>query len=175
MTNAYQLDRESITLSAPTTITCKFIVDPELVLRWQRFGGRPHKGTPIGLMRESYPFDVLKRKAVQEARIFVRYMKQQGNRPQEGEHQMLLYGPFRNRMDMSKGASMENFEEGNHLIPQGMWRSKAHGTWAPDGKGPRLIDPEQEYKHGITFYIKGKFLATHGKESEENGTLIVGG
>ena len=100
-------------------------------------------------------------------------MKPQGNRPQEAESQMLLYGPFRNRMDMSRAATMENFEEGNPFHPNGMWRSAAHGTWKPDGKGPRLIDPEQEYKHGVAFYILGKFLATHGKEEEETGTLIV--
>ena len=168
---AYQLDRESITLSVPVRLTCKFIVDPELVLQWQRLGGQPHKGTPIGKIRD--PFDLLKRQALQEARIFVRYMKQQGNRPQEAESQMLLYGPFRNRMDMSKAATMENFEEGNPFHPNGMWRSAAHGVWKPDGRGPRLIDPEAEYKHGVAFYIKGKFLATHGKEEEETGTLIV--
>lgn len=176
---AYQLDRESITLSVPVTLTCRFKADPELVLKCQRWGGQPYNGTPIGKLGEAYPFDAFKRQAMDETKTFIHYMELQGNRPQEAPSEMLLYGPFRNPMDMSKAASMENFEEGNHLVPQGKWRSQAHGTWEPDGKGPRALDPERvlggDYEHGIAFFIKGKFLATHGKESDETGTLVVGG
>jgi len=177
---AYQLDKESITLSVPVTLTCRFKVDPELVLKCQRFGGQPHKGTPIGKIGESYPFDAFKRKAMEEAKTFIHHMEIQGNRPQEAPSEMHLYGPFRNQMDMSKAHQMENFEEGNHLVPQGKWRSKAHGAWEPDGQGPRALDPtrvldDPDYKHGIAYFIKGKFLASHGKESDETGTLVVGG
>ena len=75
---------------------------------------------------------------------------------------MRLYGPFRNPMDMSKASTLENYEEGNHLVPEGKWRSAAHGVWAPEGRGPRPIDRKKvlddpDYRHGIAYFIKGKY------------------
>lgn len=182
---AYQLDRESITLHHPVELRCKFKVEPELVLKVQGAGQRPHRGVPIGKMSELYPLVILKDRAMSEARQFVGYMRRQGFEPTEPESTMRLWGPFREKMDMSRGDKLENFEEGNHLIPQGMWRSQAHGAWEPDLKGeaagrPRWIDKNrvlnsQDYRHGCAYFIVGNFLAKHGKEEERTGTLIVGG
>ncbi len=179
---AYQLDRESMTLAAPVELNCKFKPDPELVLKCQAAGMRPLKGTPIGKISNLYPIDTFKRTAMEEAKTFVGYMKQQGYSPREAESEMEIWGPFRESVDMSKGASMENFEEGNDLIPEGKWRTKAHSLWAPpdSNRGPRVLNKEevlhsQDYKRGLAFIIRGKFLASRGHEDEETGTLLVGG
>lgn len=177
-TPSLHTDRESITLHEPTTLTCKFRVDPELILKLQDFGQRPHKGTSIGKMPVGYPFEELKKIAMDEAKTFVGYMKQQGNEPRTAISQMEIYGPYREKMDMSKAATLENFEAGNPFHPNGMWRSAAHGVWAPDGKGPRLLDRNKvldspDYRHGTVYFIRGLFLASHGKEEEETGVLIV--
>lgn len=180
-----QIHRESITVHIPVLLNCKFKADPELVLRCQGAGQQPLHGLPIGRMPDFYPFLALKRIAMEECQTFVGHMRNQGFEPREAESQMELWGPFREKMDMSRGAALENFEEGNHLIPQGKWRSQAHGAWAPEGTGraalgPQMLDKErvlhsQDYKHGIAFFIRGRFLASHGKEEEETGTLLVGG
>lgn len=176
---AYHLDRESIQLHEPVLLKCRFRADPELVLLCQSLGEQPHKGTPIGKMKNLYPFEALKRQAMDEAKMFVRHMRKQGFEPMQAESEMELWGPFAEKVDMSKGASLENFEAGNHLIPQGMYRTRAHGAWKPDGKGPRRLTKqmldEPRYGKGASFYIRGRFLASHGKEEEATGTLIVGG
>lgn len=175
---AVQIGRESIVLHEPVTLTCKFRVDPELVLKCQDAGQRPHRGTPLGKMRVGYPFEELKKIAMDETKQFIHYMKIQGNEPRTAESVMTIYGPYREKMDMSKGASMENFEAGNPFHPNGMWRSQAHGVWAPDGKGPRLLDRKKvldspDWELGTVYFVQGLFLASHGKEEEETGVLIV--
>lgn len=180
--DAYQLDRESITLSHPVELNCKFKPDPELVLKCQSAGMRPLRGAAIGKISNLYPIDTFKRIAMEEAQTFVGYMKQQGYTPREAESEMQIWGPFRESVDISKGASMENFEEGNDLVPEGKWRSRARNMWQPPDadRGPRELSKEevldsQDYKEGLAFIIRGKFLASRGHEEEETGTLIVGG
>ena len=175
------LDRESTKVYEPVFLTCKIKVDPELILKLQRMGWRPRRGTPIGKMSDLDPFNALKRLVTEEAKTFIGYMKQQGFLPLEAETQMELWGPFREKLDMSKGSSWENFEEGNPLVPQGMWRSQARGLWEHDLKtGPRELDrkavlEDRDWKRGVVFLIRGRFLATHGKEEEATGTLLVTG
>lgn len=181
MGDAYQLDRESISLSHPVELNCKFKPDSELVLKCQAAGMRPLKGVPIGKISNLYPAQTFKRVAMDEARTFVGYMKQQGFRLRGAESEMKVWGPFRESVDISK-TGMENFEEGNPLIPEGKWRSAARNVWKPpdSNRGPRVLSREevldsQDYRQGLAFIIRGKFLASHGKEEEKTGTLIVGG
>ena len=42
------------------------------------------------------------------------------------------------------------------------------------GLAEEVLD-SQDYRQGLAFIIRGKFLASHGSEEEETGTLIVGG
>ena len=175
-----QLDRESVTLHEPVTLTCKVKADPELVLKCQRLGERPYRGVRLGKLRETYPTQALKRILLDEARTFTAHMKRQGYEPREAETEMRLYGPFREKLDMGRGAALENFEAGNHLIPQGMWRSAAHGTGRATERGVLQLDRErvlgsQDWRRGVAFLIKGQFLAAHGKEEETTGILIAGG
>lgn len=174
----FQLDRESIKLAEPVTLNCKFRVDPELVLACQRAGTPLYKGVPIGKLSLFYPIADLRRLAMEEAQTFVGHMKRQGFEPQEAESQMKLYGPYREKLDMSRGASLENFEEGNHLIPEGMWRSAATGAGPATMRGLQVLDRDRvldspDWKRGAAYIIQGRFLASWGKEEESTGVLIV--
>jgi hypothetical protein len=163
----------------PVLLTCKFKVDSELVLKCQRMGDKPHRGTPIGKIVELYPYDQLKRIALSQAKTFVRHMRTQGFEPQEAESAMELWGPYREKLNMAKGASLVNFEEGNPLIPQGHHGSAAYGGWEHDlVKGPRALDrntvrDHRDWKQGVVFLIRGSFLGTRGHREETTGTTIV--
>ena len=163
----------------PVSLTLKFPADADLVLTCQRMGDKPHRGTPIGKIPELYPRDALKRLALSETKTFISHMKNQGYEAQEAETEMELWGPYREKLDMGKGAALVNFEEGNPLVPQGHWGSAARGVWKHDGiTGPRKLDPKtvkghQDWKRGVIFLVRGKFLATHGHQEETTGTLVV--
>ena len=162
----------------PVRLTCKFKVDPELALKCQRLGAGLHRGTPIGKVSELWPTQTLKRRALTEAKAFVGHMKNQGYVAQQPESEMELYGPFREKLDMSKAAELVNFEEGNPLIPQGHWGSAAHQATSADSRGPRVLNRKelldsQDWQHGVAYLIRGTFLATNWKQDEKTGTLIV--
>ena len=173
-----QIDPETTRIYEPVTLTAKFPVDPELVVRCQQAGDRPHRGTRVGKMLELYPYDVLKRLATAQAKTFLRHMRNQGYEPLQAETELELWGPFRERLDTSKAADLKNFEEGNHLIPQGHWGSAAHGVWRHDlVRGPRQLDVttlgHRDWRFGVVFMLRGKFLATGGHREETTGTLLV--
>lgn len=163
----------------PISLTMKFKVDADLVLTCQRAGDQPHRGKPIGKIMELWPFDALKRIAVSETKTFIGHMKNQGYEAQQAETEMELWGPYREKLDMGKGDALVNFEEGNPLVPQGHWGFAASGMWKHDLEvGPRRLDPKKlknnpEWKRGVVFLVRGKFLATHGHQEETTGTLVV--
>lgn len=163
----------------PLSLTCKFPVDAELVLRCQQLGDKPHRGTTIGKMPELHPFAQLKEIVLSQTKEFVRHMKLQGYEPQEAETEMELWGPYREKLDMSQAANVVNFEEGNPFIPEGRFGSAAHGGWQHDGVvGPRVLDKDllrnhRDWKLGIAFIVRGKFVATKGHEIEDTGGLMV--
>ncbi len=173
------IDPETTKLYEPLWLTAKFPVDAELVLRCQRAGDQPHKGTIIGKMLELYPYDVLKRIVLGHTKTFLSHMKAQGYVPQQPETEMELWGPFREKLDMSKSADLVNIEEGNHTIPEGRYVTAARGVWGHDGvKGPRELDKRtlldhRDWQRGVFFSVRGRFLATKGKREEATGTLIV--
>jgi hypothetical protein len=175
----FKIDSEKTKLYEPLWLTAKFPVDAELVLRCQKAGDSPHKGTRIGKMMELYPYGALKRVVVGHTKTFLRHMKAQGYIPQQAETEMELWGPFRERVDMSKGAELINIEEGNHTIPEGRYVSAARAVWGHDGvKGPRKLDRKtlldhRDWQRGVFFSVRGRFLATKGKQEEETGTIIV--
>ena len=163
----------------PSSLTCKFPIDTELVLNCQRLGARPYRGTIIGKMPELHPFVKLKNAVLAQTKEFVRAMKSKGYIPQQAETEMELWGPYREKLDMAKASQLTNFEEGNPLIPQGHIGSAAYGGWQSDGvKGPRMLDrnlllDHRDWQRGVAFIVRGKFLGTVGHESEETGGLIV--
>jgi hypothetical protein len=163
----------------PVLLTMKFKADADLVLTCQRCGDAPHRGTPIGKIIELWPRDALKRLAISETKTFIRHMKNQGYEAQQAPTEMELWGPYREKMDMRKGGSLVNFEEGNPLIPQGRWGYAAHGVWNHDLEvGPRKLDPKRvrdhrDWKLGVVFLVRGKFLASHGHQEETTGETIV--
>ena len=175
---AVQIDAEKMRIYEPVTLAAKFPVDSELVLRCQKAGDQPHKGTRVGKILELYPYDILKGQALEQAKVFCQHMRSQGYEPLQEPTEMELWGPFRERLDTSKAATLKNFEEGNHLVPQGRWGSAAHGVWRHDSvRGPRRLDRQTvlnhpDWKYGIVFMLRGKFLATGG-HLEDSGTLIV--
>lgn len=163
----------------PVSLTARFPLDTDLVLTCQRVGGKPYRGTPIGKIPELWPFDALKRIVRNHAKTFIRHMKAQGFEAQQAETEMELWGPYREKLDMRKGDALVNFEEGNPLVPQGHWGHAATGAWEHDGTlGPRQLDPKamkdhRDWKMGVVFLVRGKFLATHGHQEETTGTLVV--
>lgn len=163
----------------PIALTMKFKADSGLVLTCQHMGDKPHRGTPIGRIPELYPRDALKKLALSETKTFIGHMKNQGYEAQEAATEMELWGPYREKMDMGKGDSLVNFEEGNPLIPQGHWGTAAHGIWQHDGiGGPRQLDPKKvrdhrDWKRGVVFMVRGKFLATRQFQEEKTGETVV--
>lgn len=163
----------------PVHLTCKFKVDGEMALRCQRYGAGLYRGKPIGKVPDLWPHLDLKQQALWEAKTFLGHMRRQGYQPQQAESEMELWGPYREKLNMAKGAELVNIEEGNHTIPEGLWGSAAYGGWTHDGhKGPRQLDrnavlDSQDWKHGVVFLIRGRFLATRGKREETTGTIIV--
>ena len=83
----------------PLLLTCKFGVDTDLALTCQRWGDKPHRGTPIGKMSELHPFVQLKRVVLAQTKAFVRHMRSKGYEPQEAQTEMELSGPYREKLN----------------------------------------------------------------------------
>src|SRR3989304_5448448 len=98
---AIQLDPESTKFYHPATLTAKFPLDPELVMRCQRAGSGVYRGTRVGQLPELYPYDALKRQVVGQAKTFLRHMRSQGYEPTQAETELELWGPYRERGDMA--------------------------------------------------------------------------
>ena len=175
-----KLDKTSTKLHHPVALNAKFKVDTDLILQCQRYGGGRYRGKPIGKLPELYPQDRLKRQAVEICKTFIQHMKLQGYEAREPATQMELWGPYREKLDMSKAHQLTNFEEGNPFIPEGHFGHPMSG-WAHDGiTGPRTLDTNllrdhRDWQLGAFFIIRGKFIATKGTEEETTGTVLVGG
>ena len=176
---AIHIDAESAKLYHPATLTGKFPVDPELVVRCQRAGSGRYRGVCIGKMLELYPYDAMKKLALSQAKTFIRHMRSQGYEPLQEATELELWGPFRERGDMSRGASLVNFEEDNPFVPAGHWGSAARGAWRHDlERGPRRLNQnvlldDKDWRHGVVFLVRGQFLATRGKQEESTGAVLV--
>ena len=165
-------------LYEPVQLVCKIVIEPEIVLRYQRAGGTPHHGSPIGKMSDLFPFDQIKRRALSEAQTFMGHMKTQGYELVDVASSMEFWGPFREKPKMDKATSNHNFEAGNPLIPQGHWGSAAHGITKTDSRGPQVLDRKAvldkgEWQEGAVFFIRGQFLATRSQRDESTGTHLV--
>ncbi len=175
-----KLDKSSTKQHHPVSLTAKFKADTDLVLQCQRYGGGLHKGTAIGKLLEIWPTDALKKQALDICRTFIQHMKLQGYETRESATEMELWGPYREKLDMSKANDLINFEAGNHLIPEGHY-GHPMGGWESDGvTGPRTLDKtllrdHRDWQLGAVFLIRGKFTATRGTEEESTGTILVGG
>jgi hypothetical protein len=173
----FHIDPEKTKFYVPTYLTAKFPVDAELVLRCQRAGDKPHKGTIIGKMLELYPYDVLKRIVLSQTKTFLGHMKRQGYIPQQAETEMELWGPYREKVDMSKASDLVNIEEGNPTVPEGRYASAARTASAAE-RGPRELDRKtlldhRDWQRGVFFSVRGRFLATRGTREEATGTILV--
>ena len=171
----FRIDAESIQLHHPVYLTCKFRADPELVLRCQQAGDGVHRGTRLGQMREFWPFDALRSQALDEARMFIRYMRTQDYEPKQSQFEMELWGPFPEKVQYT--GSWTNIEVGNPFFPEGRWVSDSRGT-RTGTRGPQELDRDTvldspDWKKGTVFLIRGLFLAGYGHQEEETGTLIV--
>lgn len=169
------VDGETTLVHVPIYLSCKFHVDPELVLRCQKAGDHPHRGTRLGQMREFWPFDALKRKALEEAQAFVGHMRTQDYLPLQSIYEMELWGPFREKVRHIE--SMTNIEEGNPFFPDGRWVSDNRGT-VRGTKGPQELDREEvlnspDWAKGTIFLIRGRFEGNYGHVEESTGVLIV--
>jgi hypothetical protein len=171
----FRIDAESTQVHVPTYLTCKFRADPELVLRCQNAGDTVHRGTRIGQLREFWPFDALKRQALEEAQTFIRYMRTQDYEPRQSHFEMELWGPFPEKVKYTD--SLTNIEEGNPFFPDGRWVSNSRGTREAT-RGPQELDKETvlnspDWKKGTVFLIRGQFIGNYGHVEEATGTLIV--
>ena len=154
-------------------LVCKFKPDPDLALRCGIL-----KGVPIGKVGAEGPRERLKRIAIEEAKTFVGHMKNQGYQAAQAETEMELWGPYREKVNMAKASTLVNIEAGNPFFPQGRWASAAKGA-APAERGPqeltkaKILD-SQDYRHGVSFLIRGKFVtAKFGKQEETTGVVLV--
>jgi hypothetical protein len=102
-------------------------------------------------------------------------MRLRGLEPKQSEFQLELWGPYRERVDMTKGAEWINIEEGNPFFPEGRWVTAARAV-GPAQKGPLELTPElldhPDMQRGVHFIVRGLFTRTYGKQSEETGQLI---
>ena len=178
MSTSVQLDPETTKLYHPVSLVCKFPVDQELVLKCQQYGGGRYRGKAVGHLPALWPHDSLKQIATQQATMFVRHMELKGYMFQQAITEMELWGPYREKLSMDKADTLINWEQDNHLIPEGHWGPPSTG-WEYDGvRGPRKLDAatvrdHQDWKRGTIFLVRGKFLATRGKQEESTGILIV--
>jgi hypothetical protein len=109
-----------------------------------------------------------------QAKEFLRHMKVRGLEPKQSEFKLELWGPYRDKVDLAKGAEMINIEEGNPFFPDGRWVSAARAA-APAQRGPLELTPElldHPDVKGVHFIVRGLFTRTYGKQSEETGQLI---
>lgn len=174
---AIHLDAESTALRHSVSLNCKVRVDPELVLLCQKHGDAPHRGTRIGRMREIWPFAALKNHVVEQTKEFVRQMRVRGYESQQPESLMELWGPFREKVDISN-TGLVNVEAGNPFFPEGRWVNANRGVREIKTKGPQQITrrdllDSSDWEKGAIFLVRGRFIATRGKQDDQTGILLV--
>ena len=170
------VDAETTAIYAPVWKSCILRVDRELVLRCQEAGEAPCRGKPVGSLSALWPVAGLKDELLVQAREFLRHMKLRGFEPKQSEYLLELWGPYREKVDMTKGAELINIEEGNPFFPDGRWVSAARST-APEEHGPQWLSADKlnhrDYKRGVHFIVRGLFTRHYGKQDEMTGTLIA--
>ena len=171
------IDRESTTVHEPVYRSAKFPVDMELVVQCQKLGDKPYRGVQIGTMGVLYPHSELKAQALHFAKMFIMQMQREGLEAAEPETLMELWGPYRERVDWSSTNRMVNIEEGNPFFPDGRWVSDSRGATKALSRQPQRLSKklynDPHWKRGVIFLIRGRFVATKGREEEATGTLIV--
>ena len=152
----------------PDLLVCKIKPDPELAMKVGI-----HRGTPIGKISELYPLDLFKKSVVEEAQKFIYHMTQQGNELQTSIYEMELWGPYR---DKPTGSREVNIEEGNPWS-EDKFAFTSKGTWQPETLGPQNLTRDTlergDFRHGVCFRIRGKFVKTRGHQEETTGVVIL--
>jgi len=168
-----RIDPDTTKFYVPDLLVCRIKVDPELVLLCQSKGGAKYKGVPIGQMKSTWPHSTLKAAVKALAMEFVLQMDRQGNVLQTDDSQIEIWGPYRDR---PLGVGEVNIEAGNHTVPEGKMAFDSKGVWSPEETGPREITQvmldRHDFRHGICYRIRGKFLKTRGKQ-DETGLVIL--
>jgi hypothetical protein len=168
------VDAETTAIHHPVWKSCIVRVDRELVLACQQAGEAPFRGKPAGSLSPVWPLSGLRDEILIQAREFIRHMRKRGLEPQQSEFQLELWGPYRDRVDLAKGAERINIEEGNPFFPEGRYVTAARSA-GPAQRGPLELTPElldhPDIK-GVHFIVRGQFTRTYGKQSEETGQLI---
>ena len=139
-------------------ITTKAVVEYELVRLCQEFGDRPHRGDPLGLFPELWPFDMLKRPLLEHAREFVRQIALTGVAVIGDVDEFKVWGPYTEKVgDVREWTP----EAGNHTIPKHQQR-KAVRAFGYRGD-------EFNFDKGCAFLIQGQFTRStkHGEISDE--------
>lgn len=170
-----QIDPEAMVHHVPNLLVCKFRADPELILQCQKMGGSPYRGTPIGLVKDHWPFSLIKRQALEEAKTFIGHMASQGHIAKQNPDSMELWGPFK---DKPTRGGLVNIEAGNPYEPGGKWAFDSKGAWRPESRGPQTLRRDQildspDWKAGVAFLIRGRFESTVGHQEETTGIVLL--
>lgn len=171
----FKIDRESTALHEPTWLNGKIRIDAELVLKCQQAGMGRVKGVKLGTLPSLYPQAALKAAIKEQATTFLQHMRLQGYEPKHTVYELEVWGPYREKVDM--GTKYVNIEAGNEeFFPDGRWaiaqKAAAQAQRGTMELSRDLLD-HPDMKRGVHFIVRGLFLADHGKEEEETGTLIV--
>ena len=152
-----------------STISCRVNLEYELVRKWQiamSSAGRPPKvrGKLLGRLPELYPFDMLKRPLVDEAKEFVRQIATHHWAPITNIYQFEVWGPYAEKV----GESHDWVPEAdNPFIPKHE-KQVASTVWLYHGD-------ELPIDKGCAFFIKGVFTrsAQFGHIDEVKGLILV--
>jgi hypothetical protein len=162
-------NHESVARAHPTPLVCQFRADPEMVERCQKAAvgeERFWRGRPLGAIRDLWPWGDMKMQAMEEARLFVHYMRQQR---QEYElvgavTEMELWGPYRQKVDWGRAQERLTRTDGD-------WNSAKTSEYAPGYAYGFEDKPDDK---GLVFLIRGQFLGKYGKLVEgKDGVLLV--
>lgn len=172
-----QLDAESTVVHWPVSLNCKIRVDPELLERCRQHGEGVFRAKPIGRISSIWPFEALKLHLLEQTKEFYRQIRSRGYDPLQAETEMLAFGPIREKADLSN-TRLVNIEEGNPFFPDGRWVADNRGARKVTTNGPIEITRDalfnsSDWEKGAVFLVRGRFLATHGKQEESTGTLLV--
>ncbi len=170
MTVAIHENPETVALALPTWLVCQFRADPEMVARCQGAAEgdqRFWRGRAIGTIRDLWPWQDMKRTALEEARQFVKYMRQQYQQYElvGAESEMELWGPYRQKVDWAR--VQDKLVRGDLRGIGGPLKMTQYAPgWAYG------FDDKPEDK-GLVFLIRGMFLAKYGRLVEDKEVLLV--
>ena len=161
---------EKEALALPTRLVCQFRADIEMVTRCQRAaegGERFWRGQAIGTISKLFPWQDMKHKALEEARLFVGYMRQQYQQYEliGAESAMELWGPYRQKVDLAR--VKDKLVRGDM---QGMGGELKMTEYAPAWAYGFDDKPEDK---GLVFLIRGLFLAKYGRLVEDKEVLLI--